>query len=98
MGVVALAMAGIAIGQGTGADDTVQEFELTYSTPKVRASTGTDFHAAASSQSNPSGQPAPAREVDLTLAKGTKNNSKAVRRCNADDSDFGEEGADACPS
>jgi hypothetical protein len=91
LAVAALAIASIAWGA------VEQTYEQSFTSEKPGKPTGTVFDATASDPEAPGQQAPPAREVVIRFPDNTKVDNLAAPRCKADESDFNEEGEDACP-
>jgi hypothetical protein len=100
MGVLALAVAGIAVAATATSGTTEQTYTQTYSVKKPNKSEGTTFGTSSTDPQNPrNNQPKRVTNFDITFPKGSKINNKAIPACKATDSDFAnaQDPDDACP-
>jgi hypothetical protein len=100
VGVFALAAAAVALAQ-TGTKQTISASVKTGSgKPKTNKHGTIHINLSASDPTNSQhfNQPDPARQLDVTLPKGMKLDTKAASTCSASDLDFQNKGSAACPS
>ena len=100
VGVLTLAMAAIAMAASETSGTTVQNYDQSYSTKKVKTSAGTTFSTSSTDEQNPrNNQPKRVTNFDITFPPSSKINSKAIPQCKADENDFANESDpdDACP-
>ena len=100
VGAVALAAAAVALAQ-TGTKQTITASVKTGSGKPKASKHGTlSINLSASDPTNSShfNQPDPARQLDVSLPKGLKLDTKSAPTCSATDGDFSTKGDQACPS
>jgi hypothetical protein len=101
VGVLALAVAAIAMAASATSGTTVQNYQQTFTSKKPNASTGTQFSTSSTDEANTSQNKQPKRvtNFDITFPKGTKIDTTSLPTCAATEPDFNgaENPDDACP-